>query len=84
MSGKVYVEQTAPQQLWNKGFALLNVLPMLKEARRLVRARLRVCVRMICGLRIDLCSDRSHGIPLLYFGPSLSCARHVSAVRRRG
>ena len=43
MSGKVYVEQTAPQQLWKKGFALLDVLPMLKEARRLVRARGCVC-----------------------------------------
>ena len=43
MSGKVYVEQMAQQQLWEKGTALLDVLPVLKEARRLVRARL--CVR---------------------------------------
>jgi hypothetical protein len=43
VSGKVYVEQMAQQQLWEKGTALLDVLPVLKEARRLVRARL--CAR---------------------------------------
>ena len=42
----MYVEQIAQQQLWEKGTALLDVLPVLKEARRLVRARLRVC----CGI----------------------------------
>ena len=78
MSGKVYVEQIAQQQLWEKGTALLDVLPVLKEARRLVRARLCVRARMRCGLRIDLCSDRSHGIR------SVALLRRLSAVHRRG
>ena len=56
----------AQQQLWEKGTALLDVLPVLKEARRLVRTRL--CARAPARVlrftlyALDLCGDRSHGI----------------------
>ena len=77
MSGKVYVEQIAQQQLWEKGTALLDVLPVLKEARRLVRARACACFAVYLRIEFMRRSLSRH---------SFRCFTSVllSAVRRRG